>query len=228
LGPREQFTSKTDSELITNAALRMTAVRDAAYRVSDPNLPAPVDDLLRACLPVSSTAATTHIGAAMLLGLSSVLFGWDTDVFVGSRVFDSPEQERDATATLNAEFGKGGVNESFRTLIQGPLCVIGNASPSTRKAHKALGMGKIPIGAAVGTIDCNIGGTMLSCSESAASIRYAPTSASDFQFACLTDDDIVTLNGLRITVGMGSFPLFNEDVCTVGSRVFVFLLPMDK
>jgi hypothetical protein len=102
------------------------------------------------------------------------------------------------------------------------------ASPATRKAHKQLGLGKIQIGAGVGVIDCNIGGAPLSCSETAATIRYAPTTAGDFQFTALNDDDIVTLNGKRITPGMGSFPLFNEDICTVGARVFVFLLPFDR
>ena len=213
---------------MTSAASRISVVRSNDYCVSDPNIPAPVDDLMRPCLPVSPTATPNRAGAAMLLGLSSVLFGWDVDVFVSSRVFDSKEQERDATTSLNAEFGSTGINESFRTLLQGALCVIGNASPATRKAHKSLGMGKIPIGGAVSCIDCHIGGTMLTCSEAAATIRYAPTSAGDFQFAALNDDDIVTLNGKRVTPGMGSFVLLNEDICTVGARAFVFLLPTDR
>lgn len=164
----------------------------------------------------------------MLLGISSISFGWDVDVFVSSRVFDSRDQERQATTALSSEFGEKGINEGFRTLMQGPLCYIGNASPTMRKAHKSLGLGTIPTGCSVGGIDCHIGGIPQSCSETAASIRFAPTSASLFQFASMMDDDIVTLNGKRITPGMGSFPLFNEDICTVGARVFVFLLPMDK
>lgn len=204
----------------------MLAARKANYRVVDPNQPVAVDDMLRPCINVvGKLSSASHGGAAMLLGLSSSLFGWDVDVFVSSRVFDSIDQERDASEALTAEYGAEGFNESFKSMIQGPLCVIGNASPSMRKAHKHLGLGRVPIGTAVGEIDCNIGGTMLSCSETTASIRYAPTSAGDFQFASLNDDDIVTLNGKRITPGMGSFPLFNEDVCTVGARVFVFLLP---
>jgi hypothetical protein len=81
------------------------------------------------------------------------------------------------------------------------------------------------IGGTIGDIDCNIGGAPNSCSESAAMIQHLPTAASEFQLLANNDDDVVTLNGKRISVGMGSFPLFNEDICTVGSRVFVFLMP---
>ena len=225
LAPRDRYKNHTDAELIESALPRMKAARDAHYRISDRTRPAAVDDMLRPCVPQAAGSATGQEGAAMLLGLSSILFGWDVDVFVSSRIFDSIELEKNATAALTLEVG---VNESFRTMLQGPLCVIGNASPSTRKAHKQLGLGAIPLGSAIGEIDCHIGGTLLSCSETAASIRFAPTTAGDFQFAALTDEDIVTLNGKRITPGMGSFPLFNEDICTVGARVFVFLLPKGR
>ena len=220
---------QTDAQLIESAALRMIAAREANYRVGDPSQPPAVDDMLRPCVNVRGPlSSASHSGAAMLLGLSSTFFGWDVDVFVSTRVFDSMEQERDATSALTAEYGEHGFNETFKSLVQGPLCVIGNASPAMRKAHKHLGLGQIPIGTSVGEIDCHIGGKMLSCSETAASIRYAPTSAGEFQFASLKDDDIVTLNGKRITPGMGSMPLFHEDVCTVGARVFVFLLPSNR
>jgi len=204
LAPRDAFLQKTDAELMESAVPRIIAARDMNYRVADKLRPAAMDDMVRPCLPESLNQS----GAAMLVGLSSSLFGWDVDMFVSSRVFDSPEQERDATSALKCEFGEDGVNDTFRTLIQGPLCVIGNASPRTRKAHKQLGLGKIPVGSAVGEIDCHIGGTLLSCSEAAASIRFAPTTAGDFQFSCLSDDDIVTLNGKRITPGMGSYPVW--------------------
>lgn len=218
----ERFLNVTVEDMIASAVPRMVAARNANYCVSsDQNRSAPVDDMLRPCLPQSAESAKNdQAGAALLLGLSSKLFGWDVNAFVSSRVFDSVELEKNATSALTSEVA---TNESFRTLLQGPLCVIGNASPSIRKAHKQLGLGAIPIGGPVGEIDCHIGGTLLSCSETAAAIRFASTSASDFQFAALNDEDIVTLNGKRITPGMGSFPLFSEDICTVGARVFVFL-----
>jgi hypothetical protein len=51
-----------------------------------------------------------------------------------------------------------------------------------------------------------IGGVPGSCSEKAACIAYAPTTASEFQFCCLSDNDMVTLNGKRITVDDGMLP----------------------
>lgn len=228
LAPRDQYIMQTDAQLIESAANRLAAAGNANYSVYDPNQPPAVDDMLRPCVHITGSLSTIQKGAAMAYGLSSSDFAWDVDVFVSSRVFDSMDQERDATSALTAEFGEEGFNESFKSLLQGPLCVIGNASPATRKAHKHLGLGRVPIGTPVGDIDCNIGGTMLSCGETTASIRFAPTTAGDFQFAALNDDDIVTLNGKRITPGMGSFPLFNEDVCTVGARVFVFVLPSNR
>lgn len=225
LAPREQYFVQSDAGLVEAAAPRIAAARKVNYSVADPGHPAAVDDMLRPCI---NDTPGTQTGAALLLGLSSALFEWSVDVFVSSRVFDSIAQEGDATCHLTAEFGEEGFNEFFHTLLQGPLTVVGNPGPATRKAHKHLGLGRIPIGSAVGEIDCSIGGTMLSCSETAASIRYAPTTAGEFQLNALNDDDIVTLNGRRITPGMGSFPLFHEDICTVGARVFVFLLPKDR
>ncbi|CAB9526907.1 expressed unknown protein [Seminavis robusta] len=223
LAPRDQYLNKGHADLVALAGARIVPAQDSGFRLVDPNHPPTVDDLLRPCRKVSDSSTTS--GAAMLLGLSATLFGWDVELFCSNRVFDSPEQERDATSALAAEYSTDGSNESFRALMEGTLCVIGNASPLTRKAHKQLGLGKIQIGASVGEIDCNVGGAALTCSETAATIRYAPTSAGDFQFTALNDDDIVTLNGRRVTPGMGSFPLFNEDICTVGARVFLFLLP---
>jgi len=225
LAPREDYQKKTDAELMETAVSRIEAVRKANYAVTEQNQPASVDDMLRSCLPQSSASAIREKGAALLLGLSSNMFGWDLETFVSSRVFDSAEQQKNALAALTSEVA---ANERFCTLLQGPLCIIGNASPTTRRAHKALGLGLIPIGSSVGEIDCHIGGILLSCSEMAATIRFAPTTAGDFQFAALSDEDTVTLNGKRITPGMGSFPLLNEDVCTVGARVFVFLIAQDK
>lgn len=225
LAARDDYQTQTDAELMESTISRVKVVRDNNYHVVDTKQAAVVDDMMRPSLPQSAGPATGQRGAAMLLGLSALHFGWDVDVFVSSRVFASVELEKNASAALNAEVS---ANENFCTMIQGPLCVIGNASPSLRKAHKQLGLGAIPLGSSVGEIDCHIGGTLLSCSETAATIRYAPTTAGAFQFAAVADEDIVTLNGKRITPGMGSFPLFNEDICTVGARVFVFLLPKDK
>ena len=65
---------------------------------------------------------------------------------------------------------------------------------------------------------------MQSCSESAARIVYNPTETSDFQFHCVgCETDVVTLNGQRILANAGPYPLRDRDICSVGSRVFLFL-----
>ena len=161
----------------------------------------------------------------MLLGLSSALFGWDPEAYIAKRYYESESDASEAVKILADEYGSGGYNEKFRTLVQGPSCVIGSATAQTRRIYEELGLGPAPVGGAVGAIDCHIGGTPRSCGELAACIRYLSTTSGDFQFSSLSGDDIVTLNGQRITADMGSFPLFNEDICTVGCRVFVFLLP---
>jgi hypothetical protein len=225
LAPRDDFKDMSEIELAQKAAMRIMAARGLGYCVSDIAVPAPVKEEFRPCAPMSSTANPS--GGAMLLGLSSSSFGWDATAFVASRYFESDEETNSATRALAAEYGRGGFNERFRTLVQGTICILGSASVRTQTVYASLGLGTVPIGGSVGSIDCHIGGTPSSCCEVSASIRFMPTASGDFQFSALSNDDIVTMNGQRVTSDMGSFPLFNEDICTVGSRAFVFLLPID-
>lgn len=225
LGPRPQFAKVSDIELAAGVAKRLIAVREANYAVTDLSLPAPLPIDFRPCAPVSLDS--TPSGGAMLLGLMPSLFGWHPQNFLARQYFHSEKDRERAETTLIDQFGEAGDNESFRTLIQGTTTIIGCASYRTQRVYASLSLGDLPIGGAVGTIDCHIGGTSKACSESAASIRYHPSQSGDFQFSALSEDDMVTMNGQRITPGMGSFPLFNEDICTVGPRVFVFLLPTD-
>ena len=105
---------------------------------------------------------------------------------------------------------------------------MGRTGKALEKICQSIGFGSLPLGGPVGKVDCHIGGVAGSCSETAGVIQYLPSQVSDFQFrAGNSCADVVTVNGKRITSAMGSFPLFNEDVCTVGARVFVFLLPSD-
>lgn len=224
LAPRADFKNMADSDLAENASKRIMTARVHGYCVTELPIPAPVKEELLPCAPWSSTRSPG--GGALLYGLSSALFGWNPQAHVAKNTFRSEKEAKEATSSLVAEFGPGGVNEKFRTAIQGPSCIIGSASMRTQRAHESLGLGPAPIGGAVGAIDCHIGGTPTSCSEFAACIRYYPTaSVGNFQFCALSGDDLVTMNGQRVTPDMGCFPLFNEDVCTVGCRVFVFLLP---
>jgi hypothetical protein len=72
-------------------------------------------------------------------------------------------------------------------------------------------------------VGCDISGPDNSCSEAAARIELHPTRHSKFQLLACNDDDIVTLNGQRIQSCNGAFPLNNQDILSVGARVFVFL-----
>jgi len=225
LAPRKAFDDQTDDELSKMASTRIFAARRNRYCLSDvAETPPEIDPEFRPCTPVSFSLNPT--GGAMLLGLAPSLFGWIYESsFASSYEFESDEHEDRAEELLSDEYSQGGYNELFRCVIQGSICVIGRASKITEQACEALGLGAPAIGGTVGDIDCHIGGAQNSCSEYAALIQYLPSSHSDFQLVLNNDEDVVTLNGKRISVGMGSFPLFNEDICTVGSRVFVFLLP---
>jgi hypothetical protein len=226
LAPREAFEGIDDSELTNMAAVKLVAARGAGYRASEAqNSLSGVEAILRPCIPMSSSLDSAPVGGAMLLGLSPSHFGWDLEDFVSTCELNSEQDTMTALQMLAVEYDEGGVNAKFHSVIQSTICIVGNASTSTQKLYKSLGLGSVPIGGTVGELDCHIGGVPGSCSEKAACIAYAPTTASEFQFCCLSDDDMVTLNGKRITVEMGCFPLLNEDICTVGARVFVFLVP---
>jgi hypothetical protein len=226
LAPRNAFAESSDMELAGAMAKRLVAVRGLHYVITDVPAPAPVVSDFRPCIPISSLP-TRITGCAMLLGLSPSLFGWTRETCLSRRDFDSRDDSKKAEEALDKEFGPQGDNGTFKTLIQGTLSIIGCASYRTQRVYTAFSAGSPPVGGAVGSIDCHIGGSPKTCSESAAAIRYLPTSTSGFQFSALSKDDVVTMNGKRITPEMGGFPLFNEDVCTVGPRVFVFLLPSD-
>mmetsp|Transcript_13452 Transcript_13452/g.19827 ORF Transcript_13452/g.19827 Transcript_13452/m.19827 type:complete len:1312 (-) Transcript_13452:194-4129(-) len=226
LASRKLFESQTDDELAKMACARIFAARRNGYCISDAvEIPPEIENEFRPCTPVNFFLPTIPAGGAMLLGLAPNLFGWMYDVFASSIDFESDEHEDRAEELLSEEYSQEGYNESFRAVIQGSVCVIGRASKATEQACEELGLGAPVMGGTLGDIDCHIGGTPNSCSESAAIIQYLPSSASDFQILANDDEDLVTLNGRRISTGMGSFPLFNEDICTVGSRVFVFLMP---
>lgn len=225
LAPRQVFAALTDTELEEMVSQRLAVARKLNYAVTDLSLPAPVRNDCRPCATTSLDTSPT--GGAMLLGLSAALFGWNSEAFLETKYFASDEASKRAESTLQLHYEDGGENEKLRTLIQGTNTIIGCASSRAERAYSTLHLSKPQIGGVVGTIDCHIGGGSKACSESAASIRYYPSQSGEFQFSALSDNDVVTMNGHRITSGMGSFPLFNEDVCTVGPRVFVFILPVD-
>lgn len=225
LAPIPKFAEMSDDELTREAAIRMVAARSVNYCITEVQLPAPIHIDFRPCVP-RMTGSYHQLGCALLVGLDPHLFSWNIDSIINKQYFGSDIERRNATDLLTAELGKDGLNQQFRCLVQGSTTVIGCASSRMNRVYASLGMGSPPIGGPIGRIDCNTGGSSKCCSETAACIQYVPTDTGDFQFSALSSD-LITMNGQRITPEMGSFPLFNEDICTIGSRVFLFLLPSD-
>jgi len=226
LAPVPKFAAMNDDQLMKEAAVRMVAARLVNYCVTEVSLPAPIHMDFRPCVPLKEEMEEQMGGGALLVGINPSLFGWSIDSVVSKQYFGSDNERRKATEALTEEFGKDGLNQHFQSLLQGSTTVIGCASSRMKRVYSSLGMGAPPMGGPIGPIDCNTGGNSKCCSETAACIRYVPTETGDFQLSALSSD-LITMNGQRITPEMGSFPLFNEDICTIGSRVFLFLLPVD-
>jgi len=228
LAPVPQFENMSDDEMMREAAIRIVAARNVDYCITEVPLPAPIHIDFRPCVQVPlKLKIEDQIGGAMLLGLNPSVFGWNIGSVVNNQYFVSDIERSNAIAVLTAEFGLDGLNQRFRSLVLGRTTVIGCASSRTQRLYASLGLGSPPMGGHIGTIDCNTGGNSKSCSETACVIRYAPTENGDFQLSALSSD-LVTMNGHKVTPEMGSFPLINEDICTIGSRAFVFLLPSDN
>lgn len=222
LVPHPQFAEMNDEELAREAVKRLVAARGLDYCISDIPLRAPIDVNLRPCAQKSSNQEPSA-GIALLLGLNPSSFYWNFEDLI-------KQHDSIVSSTLEKEYGPNGLNASFTSFLQGTLSVIGCANSHSRQVYSKLGLGSADktLGGPIGCIDCNIGGSSGSCSESAACIQYRPTVTGQFIFSALSTTDLVTLNGRRITPELGTFPLFHEDICTVGARVFVFLLPADS
>jgi hypothetical protein len=159
------------------------------------------------------------------MGLNPSEFGWDLQEFLTSQ---GSEHDLMAIQMLAVEYDEDGVNEKFSSVMQGSTCIVGRAGDVLQRAYKSIGLGSIPLGGSAGKLDCHIGGIPGSCGESAACIRRSATAESPFRLSCLSEDDIVTLNGQRITTESGSAPLFGDDVISVGARVFAFVPAREK
>ena len=229
LTPRKAFEGNTDTQLLSSVRDRLLAAKRLGYGVLDGDPASFVQPEFRPCYPHNSSflSMAMNKGGALLVGLAPSLFGWVVETFVPTCDFESDSHETRSVDALTQEYDSGGYNESFRSVIQGTVCVIGRASAAKETACAELGL-DVTIGSTIGDLDCHVGGVRGSCGESAATIQHSPTSTSDFQFMANNNTDLVTLNGKRIFANMGSFPLFNEDICSVGARVFVFLLPSDS
>jgi len=228
LAARDAFEGVSDADLIGRAATRIKAAREKLYCVANTkNSVSTIERWFRPCIPAANLDPSLHaMGAAMLIGLNPSWFGWDLQDFVNSQetIYDPIT----AIQMLAVEYDDDGTNEKFQCLIQGTRTVLGRASEMTQEAYRSLGLGAVPLGGAVGRIDCHIGGLPKSCGETSACIHYLATEESDFHICSLSDEDVVTVNGRRITTSSGNIPLHDEDVCTIGPRVFAFVLLSDK
>ena len=149
---------------------------------------------------------------------------WELDSFHEATREFIRKEETPYLSGLRGEYGGAGLNQRFRSVIQTLPCTIGKASDRLEQASIELGIHNLEIGCSIGDIDCDIGGTSGSCNEISACISYCQSS-NVFQFEARTNSDFTTLNGEQVTFASGSFPLQNESICSVGSRVFVFILP---
>ena len=177
---------------------------------------------LPTCIPLSSFAPSSlPQTSALLIGLSAGKFSWDPEEFI-STCGQSGAYGMECAGRLAKEYGKAGTNASFRSLLLSSPCLVGRAAKASQKNYRAVQI-KYTLGMSVESVGCNVAGPDYSCSEAAAKIELRPTQYSRFQFLACSDEDIVTLNGKRIQSSMGPFPLRNNDICSVGARVFVFI-----
>jgi hypothetical protein len=161
-------------------------------------------------------------GNAAFIGLSHEVCQWSIDSFVKSMHQEDQVEWHDLLIT--ALTNENSLNVRFRSLMQRSPCFIGKAPSILEKASETLGFYGLDFGGTVGHIDCNIGGVEDSCSEIACCISYSKKSKT-FRFKVCGQDDIVSLNGFRVTPHMGSFAIQSGDVCSVGARVFMVILP---
>lgn len=159
----------------------------------------------------------------MLIGLQASDFGWEMKKFIDTCQDTSAQNGVALTLKLSNEFGAAGANRSFCTFLLSPSCTMGRASKGSQNKFLASDHVNSALGMPVGNLDCNIGGPEYSCSNMAAKIQFLPSKFGNFQFMACNDDDIITLNGKRISASMGPHPLRNGDVCSVGARVFVYI-----
>ncbi len=176
------------------------------------------------CISVGKTQNSLQSGCALLVGLSSTDAEWSVeDFFTSTYDLLGPEKE----IFLPAMRSECSLSLRFRSLLKGIPCFIGKASLTLEHAMVSLGFYGSELGGTIGRVDCNIGGIGWSCNEVSVCVSYFPE-GNIFHFTVCDENDIVTLNGFRIKASMGSVVIRSGDVCSVGSRVFLFLLPSDE
>ena len=188
-------------------------------------------------LPTGESTSLRPPLKALLIGLNSSDFGWEVQKFIKTcqESLTLTQSEVGLTIKLTTEYGKEGPNKSFCACMLSSSFTLGRATGGQKNkflasSSDALNNAAAPgvsststLGMSIGNVDCDVGGPEGSCSELAVKIEYLPSKHGNFQFMACNDDDIVTLNGQRITASTGPHPLCDRDVCSVGARVFVFI-----
>ena len=159
---------------------------------------------------------------ALLVGLSAAKFCWNIEDFITKCHKSGAPWALECAGKLTKEYGRAGLNASFKSLMLSSPCTIGKATEKSLNAYKAVGI-KSTLGMSVDRVGCDISGPDHACSDAAARIELCPSQYSRFQLLACNDKDIVTLNGKRIQSSNGVFPLNNRDIVSVGPRVFVFV-----
>ena len=221
LATRKDIAETSDEKLLGNIPGRISAGSKpflqsiSAFRKCFQSLPA--------CVSLTKFAPSIlPQNCSVLIGLNGQDFSWEVEKFILRCQEAGAAYASTNTSKLTSEYGEGGMNESFRTIILSSSCVLGRAPKEWEAVFSSVGINNT-VGMSVGNLECNVGGPEHSCSKMAAKVEYLPTTFGKYQFMACNDDDIVTLNGRRIIASMGPFPLRNRDICSVGPRVFVFI-----
>ena len=225
------ISEKEDDALITDVSTRILASRQKETMTLSSSY----------CIPVSQLTTTSFpSGCALLLGLSSDDFGWKIESFIQNahHIVGNNHEKDSLNYALQSEFGEDGMNTRFQTIIKGFPCIIGKAAKYLEEAASTLGFYGAGLGGTIGDVDCNIGGMDGTCSEMAAIISYDPNKNSFQLSACgsgklggMVDgeegDDLISVNGIRLDSSKQSMEIGNGSICSVGSRIFMFILASD-
>jgi hypothetical protein len=192
-----------------------------------PPPPPPPDNTTISRLMSQDTAIRPY-KSAMIIGLKACDFGWQMKTFIESCGVGGSMSLSVTIANLHSQFGSNGTNGTFYAFLRSSTFTLGRAGNDDCTLNKYLpsstNASVMSLGMPVGNLDCNVGGPENSCSNMAAKIQYVPSSAcGNFRFMACNNDDVITLNGERVTVVTGPLPLRDKDVCSVGARVFVFI-----
>jgi len=209
------------STVIDSVACRLSQLRKRRYsEVSASSDSLTVSSLVSrpfGCSFRVDNAARSWISrfAAVLIGLEPSDFNWSPDSFISRRQISESFRNR-----LNDEYGMGGKNGRFRSIVLSPECSIGQASTlmnflSTQSKVEASFMGS-----AIGNIDCNLDVPPLTCSSSCVKIQHCRN--GQFMLTLLNMNDYVSVNGKQVhdetPINLGDSALIN-----IGPRCMLFV-----